>query len=51
MMPRNRFSPLAVLVLCCLACGCNTVKDAWNTRGVPKQWEPDVSQSHGEKNR
>lgn len=33
---------LAVLLaICCLAGGCNSVKDAWNTRGVPRQWEPD----------
>jgi len=42
---------LAVLVaVCCLAAGCNSLKDTWNSRGVPQQWEPDNAASNGDKN-
>jgi hypothetical protein len=41
----------AVLIaICCLAVGCNSLKDTWNSRGVPQQWEPDGATGDGDEN-
>lgn len=48
-MPTSRFllttTILFALLLVCLASGCNSVRDAWNTRGMPPQSEPDITET------
>jgi len=40
-MSHTRAVLIVLIAMCCLIAGCNSFKDAWNTRGVPQQWEPD----------
>lgn len=49
-MSLTRRSLAVLIALCCLAAGCNSLKDAWNSRGVPQQWEPDDATSNGDEN-
>lgn len=42
-MPATRKWLAILIALSCLASGCNSLKDAWSSRGVPQQWEPDVT--------
>ncbi|MFO1092063.1 MAG: hypothetical protein U0992_01965 [Planctomycetaceae bacterium] len=39
-----------LLATCCVAAGCNSLKDTWNSRGVPQQWEPDDTAGSGDEN-
>lgn len=31
------------ILMICLACGCNSIQDAWETNRVPPQSEPEIT--------